>query len=123
MDQGVTDDIQNIKQAWQIDVCKKLREVIHQAVPEADELQQWSKPHYKKNGEYLCNFFTAKEWVLTLRSSPLRHLKRQKGFSRLAVALSAIQSRFVKAKTSTMVSMVWWQSYSSKSPTRYRYVN
>jgi hypothetical protein len=31
MDQGATDDIQNIKQTWQIDVCKKLREVIHQA--------------------------------------------------------------------------------------------
>jgi hypothetical protein len=59
----VTTYIQNIKQAWQAEVCTQLRHTISQAVPDAEERIQYGKPHYRKNGKYLCVLGTAKGWV------------------------------------------------------------
>jgi hypothetical protein len=50
MDQGVTDDIQNSKQSWRIDVCKKLREVIHPAVAGSNPHSQAGSAHSRVGG-------------------------------------------------------------------------
>lgn len=63
MNQEVTDFITNISQSWQAKVCTELREVIRQGAPNAEEVIQWGKPHYKVGGKYLCTYTPAKEWV------------------------------------------------------------
>jgi hypothetical protein len=63
MNQEVTQYIGKIDQKWQKDTCKHLSETILQSVPEVDELLQYGKPHYKKNGKYVCTYNTAKAWV------------------------------------------------------------
>ena len=60
---AVTDYIQGLSQEWQVDVSNQLRQIITESVPDAEELVQWKKPHYKKNGKYLCTFMAAKMWV------------------------------------------------------------
>ena len=59
----VTEYIQKIKLDWQTEVCQQLRATISQAVPDAEEKIQYGKPHYRKNGKYLCVVGTAKGWV------------------------------------------------------------
>ena len=59
----VTEYIDKLKITWQADVCKQIRAMISSAVPEADERIQYGKPHYRKNGKYLCVLGTAKGWV------------------------------------------------------------
>jgi len=54
MGHEVTDYISTLKQAWQIPVCSKLREVVLQAIPGATERIQYGKPHFLKNGKYAC---------------------------------------------------------------------
>ncbi len=63
MNQEVTDFIKNITQPWQVEVCTKLREAVHRGAPDVEEVIQWSKPHYKIDGKYLCLYAPAKEWV------------------------------------------------------------
>src|SRR5262249_30965968 len=52
-----------LKIGWQAEDCKQIRAMISSAVPEADERIQYGKPHYRKNGKYLCVLGTAKAWV------------------------------------------------------------
>ncbi|MDB4902565.1 MAG: hypothetical protein JWQ63_1846 [Mucilaginibacter sp.] len=63
MNQEVTQYIENIEQKWQADTCKHLRETVLQSVPGIEEALQYGKPHYKKNGKYVCTYNTAKAWV------------------------------------------------------------
>lgn len=63
MNPTVTEYIQKINQPWQIEVCNRLRPIIHQSIPEVEERIQYSKPHYLKNGKYACVLGTAKGWV------------------------------------------------------------
>jgi hypothetical protein len=63
MNQEVTQYIENIDQKWQTDVCNGLREMILQSVPEIEELLQYGKLHYKKDGKFICTYNTAKAWV------------------------------------------------------------
>jgi hypothetical protein len=63
MNQAVTEYIEKIDQTWQAEVCKQLRTVIFQVVPDAEERIQYGKPHYRKNGKDICVFNTAKSWV------------------------------------------------------------
>ncbi len=63
MNKDVTQYIEGIKQDWQVHICSQLRRTITKSVSDAEELLQWSKPHYKKNNQYLCVFATAKDWV------------------------------------------------------------
>jgi len=59
----ITQYIDKITQQWQAEVCNKLREVVHQAVPDVQERLQYGKPHFLKNGKYACVLGTAKGWV------------------------------------------------------------
>lgn len=63
MDQAVTDYIARIDQPWQAEVSQHLRQLIHQAVPDADERIQYGKPHFLKDGTYVAVLGTAKGWV------------------------------------------------------------
>lgn len=63
MNQEVTQYIENIEQKWQADTCKHLRETVLQSVLGIEEALQYGKPHYKKNGKYVCTYNTAKAWV------------------------------------------------------------
>ena len=63
MNQQVTDYISKIKVDWQADVCNRLRDMIHAALPDVEERLQYGKPHYLKNGKYAFVMGTAKEWV------------------------------------------------------------
>jgi hypothetical protein len=63
LNQQVTDYIQNIDQEWQIEICKTIRSVIHQSVPDVKEQIKMTTPNYTKNGKVVCTFFSAKTWV------------------------------------------------------------
>lgn len=63
MNPEITAYIDTIDQPWKAETCNQLRQVIHRAVPDAEERMQYGKPHYKKNGKYVCLFSTAKSWV------------------------------------------------------------
>jgi hypothetical protein len=63
MDQAVTDYIARIEQPWQAEVSRRLRQFIHQAVPDAGERIQYGKPHFLKDGKYVAVLGTAKGWV------------------------------------------------------------
>lgn len=63
MNQEVTDFITHIKLPWQMEICAKLREVIHESIPEVTERIQYGKPHFLKNGKYAAVISTAKGWV------------------------------------------------------------
>jgi len=63
MNQEVTQYMQEINQQWQAEICNRIRQVIHQSIPEVEERIQYGKPHYRKNGKYACVIGTAKGWV------------------------------------------------------------
>lgn len=63
MNQEVTDYIAGIKLPWQTEICTRLREVIHESIPEVTERIQYGKPHFLKNGKYAAVISTAKGWV------------------------------------------------------------
>ncbi|MEK3714938.1 DUF1801 domain-containing protein [Paenibacillus sp. FSL R7-0333] len=63
MNREVTDYITQIKLPWQSEIGSKLREVIHEAIPEVAERIQYGKPHFLKNGKYAAVISTAKGWV------------------------------------------------------------
>lgn len=63
MNQEVTDYIQKIYQAWQAEVCSRIRQIVHQSIPEVAERIQYGNPHFLKNGKYAGVLGTAKSWV------------------------------------------------------------
>ncbi|WNS45513.1 DUF1801 domain-containing protein [Paenibacillus sp. MMS20-IR301] len=63
MNQEVTDFIAGINLPWQAEICTRLREVVHDSVPEIAERIQYGKPHFLKNGKYAAVISTAKGWV------------------------------------------------------------
>jgi hypothetical protein len=73
MNPDVTKFIQELPQPWQQELCTQLRELIWQAVPEAEESIQWHKPHYKKNKKFFAVMTPAKGWLNFM----LFYLKRE----------------------------------------------
>lgn len=63
MNPAVTEFIDNIKQPWQIEISKSLRQLVNEAIPDVEERIQYSKPHFLKNGKYAAVLGTAKGWV------------------------------------------------------------
>jgi len=62
MNEEVTQYIQK-SQPWQQDVCKLLREMILQVIPDVEERLQYGKPHYLKNGHYAAVIHVGKDKV------------------------------------------------------------
>lgn len=63
MNADVTAYMDKINQDWQIDICKVIRDLVHQSIPDVTERLQYGKPHFLKNGKYACVLGTAKGWV------------------------------------------------------------
>jgi hypothetical protein len=63
MNQDVTNYIQLINQEWQVDICNRIREIIHQIAPNINEKIAMTTPNYSMDGKPFCTFFTAKTWV------------------------------------------------------------
>jgi hypothetical protein len=61
--QDVTDYIQKLDQEWQLEICKQIRKIIHQSVPDIKEQIKMTTPNYTRNGKVLCTYFAAKTWV------------------------------------------------------------
>ena len=63
MNPEVTPYFDNLALPWQAEIAKRLRDVVFEAIPDAEEKIQYSKPHYRKNGTYAAVIGTAKGWV------------------------------------------------------------
>ncbi|MCU0464001.1 MAG: DUF1801 domain-containing protein [Anaerolineae bacterium] len=63
MNPDVSAYFDKLNQAWQVDVCQQLRQVIHAAAPDVTERLQYGKPHFLHNGSYLAVIGPAKGWV------------------------------------------------------------
>lgn len=63
MNPEVTAYFDKVSLGWQVEVCHRLRQIVHQAIPDVEERIQYGKPHFLKNGKYACVLSTAKGWV------------------------------------------------------------
>jgi hypothetical protein len=63
VNEQVTEYIGKIGPKWQADIAARLRQIILQAVPDAQERLQYGKPHYLKGKQYVAVMGTAKGWV------------------------------------------------------------
>jgi hypothetical protein len=63
MNPDVTTFIESISQPWQVEVCNRIRKMIHQAVPDVEERIQYKKPHFLKNGKYAAVITPSKDAV------------------------------------------------------------
>lgn len=48
---------------WQIEVCRKLRDLVHQTIPDVEENLEYGKPHFLKNGKHAAVIHVAKNKV------------------------------------------------------------
>lgn len=62
MNDDVTTYIENLA-PWQVEVAQRLRELVHQAVPDVEERLQYGKPHFLRNGHYAAVVHAAKAKV------------------------------------------------------------
>lgn len=63
MNQEVTAFIENLGQPWKVELCERLRQLVHEAIPEADERIQYKKPHFLKNGHYAAVISPSKDAI------------------------------------------------------------
>jgi hypothetical protein len=63
MNQEVTEFIAALPEPWQQELSSKLRDVVLQAIPGAQERIQYKKPHFLKNGKYAAVISTSKDAV------------------------------------------------------------
>lgn len=54
MNNEVIQYIEDLGETWQREVCAELRSALHAAIPDTQELMQYKKPHFLKNGKYLA---------------------------------------------------------------------
>ncbi len=52
VNQEVTSFIESIAQPWQVAICTRLRDMVHQCIPDVEERIQYKKPHFLKNGKF-----------------------------------------------------------------------
>ena len=62
MDKDVTAYI-NRGLPWQVDVCEKLRQLVHRTVSEAGERLEYGKPHFVRSGRHVAAVHVAKSKV------------------------------------------------------------
>jgi uncharacterized protein YdhG (YjbR/CyaY superfamily) len=63
INQEVSAFIENLSQPWQIEVSSKLRQMVHQVIPESEERIQYKKPHFMKNGHYAAVISPSKDAI------------------------------------------------------------
>jgi hypothetical protein len=78
MNQDVTAFIESINQPWQVEVCNRLRQMVHQSIPDVEERIQYRKPHFLKNGKFAAVITPSKDAVSFMIFN-LADLELQKG--------------------------------------------
>ncbi len=63
MNEEVTAFIENLREAWQIELSRRLREMVHQTIPSVEERIQYKKPHFLKNGHYAAVISPSKDAI------------------------------------------------------------
>ncbi|AEI41990.1 DUF1801 domain-containing protein [Paenibacillus mucilaginosus] len=63
MSQEVLDYIGAVQAPWQAELCVRLREAVHGAIPDVQERMQYKKPHFLRNGKYAAVISVAKDTV------------------------------------------------------------
>jgi hypothetical protein len=63
MNQEVTAFIESINEPWQIEVSNRLRQMVHQSIPDVEERIQYKKPHFLKNGKYAAVITPSKDAI------------------------------------------------------------
>lgn len=63
MNQEVTDFIENLPLSWQTEISSKLRQMVHDTIPGAEERIQYKKPHFLKNGHYAAVISPSKDAI------------------------------------------------------------
>jgi hypothetical protein len=63
MNQEVTEFIESNPLQWQVEISNGLRQMVHQAIPDAAERIQYKKPHFLKNGKYAAVISPSKKAV------------------------------------------------------------
>jgi hypothetical protein len=61
--QTVAEYIDALEHDWQREIAGKLRQIVHEAVPNAEERIQYGKPHFRHRGEYAAVITPAKAYV------------------------------------------------------------
>ena len=60
MNPEVSEYIEQIPQAWQVDVANSLRAMVRETIPDVEERIQYKKPHFMKDGHYAAVLSPAK---------------------------------------------------------------
>ncbi|MFC5529724.1 DUF1801 domain-containing protein [Cohnella yongneupensis] len=63
MNEEVTVYIENLGATWQIELAKRLREIVHQTIPSIEERIQYKKPHFLKNGHFAAVISPSKDAI------------------------------------------------------------
>lgn len=63
MNQQVTQYIEKINEVWQKEICTKIRQTIHMAIPNITEQVKYNQAFYALEDKQVCVFFPAKNWV------------------------------------------------------------
>jgi hypothetical protein len=63
MNEEVTTYIEKLGAAWQIELSKRLREMVHQTITSVEERIQYKKPHFLKNGHYAAVISPSKDAI------------------------------------------------------------
>ncbi|RRJ65990.1 DUF1801 domain-containing protein [Paenibacillus oralis] len=63
MNQEVTAYIENLSHVWQAELCERLRQMVHESIPEVEERIQYKKPHFLKNGHYAAVISPSKDAI------------------------------------------------------------
>lgn len=63
MNAEVTRFTEGLKEPWQAQMSRELREIVHRSIPEVQERIQYGKPHFLKGGKYASVISTSKDAV------------------------------------------------------------
>ncbi len=63
MNQEVTAFIEELGQPWQMELSSKLRQMVHDTIPNIEERIQYKKPHFLKNGHYAAVISPSKDAI------------------------------------------------------------
>lgn len=63
MNAEITEFIEGLKEPWQVELNRELRQIVHRAIPEVQERIQYRKPHFLKGGKYASVISTSKDAV------------------------------------------------------------
>jgi len=63
MSAEVTAFIDGLGATWQVEVSKKLRDLVKETIPSVEERIQYKKPHFLKNGHYAAVISPSKDAI------------------------------------------------------------